>query len=247
MNKKEELKKQLKELEKKEKQDQITQELDRMRKNIPPGTCYASHQLSRYMGGKKAYNFTVIKIGEPKYEDRSWREYYYNADRVHVYKDGDKFTINRGKSEEDSPGLFKYVITEEEFNDVYNGLIPGIEKLLDDMRMRHKAVDYVSQGKHDEDAGAGALLEWAGFEYIDFQEDNASHYVYKPHTTIFEVLRWERHPYLFNKRLYKAPNWREMITHIADEMEKHAHSWGSVILERDYPRYTALRKFLKHN
>ena len=244
MDKKEELKKQLKELEKKEKKDRIQQELDRMRKSMPAGTCYASHQLSRYMGGKKAYNFTVIKIGKPVYNDREWRSYEYETERVHVYKDGNKLEISRGKSAEESPG-FKYEITEAEFNDVYNGLVPGIEKLLDEMRMRHKAVDYVSEGKHSEDAGSGALLKWAGYEWIDFEEENDTHYVHKPFTTVFEVLRWDNHPYLFNKRLYKAPMWKEMVHRIADEMEKDARSWGGSIWEKDYPRFTALRKFIK--
>ena len=242
-----ELKKELEELEELQKQDRINQQLDRMRKNIPPGTCYATHQLSRYMGGKKSYHFRVIRIKEPEYKERGYRDYWYNTDNVHVFKDGERFEVHKGKGEEDSPGLFKYEITPEEFNDVWNGLVPGIQKLVDEMRMRHKAVDYVSQGKHDEESGSQNLLEWVGFDYIDFEEKNASHYVHKPNTTVFEVLRWEHHPYLFNKRLYKAPKWREMIHRIADEMEKSARNWGSVIWERDYPRVVALRKFLKEN
>jgi hypothetical protein len=240
MDKEQELKQQLKELKEKKRKKAIQSQLDRM---TLVGKCYATHQLSRYLTTKPAYNFQVIHIVGKNYQDRGFRDYYYITDSIYVHKNGDTFQVTVGKGEEESPTLYKYEITLEQFNHVKYKLIPIIEKGIDELRDDFKAMDYVSGGDHTNESNKGDWLEKQGYEYIELKGEDK--YIYGWDKKVLEMLRWYHHPYLFNTRLYKAPNWLEILINITDDLEKKAYQWGSSIAERDLPRAAALRKFIK--
>lgn len=240
MNEEQELEQQLKALKESKRKEEIQSQLDSMELI---GKCYASHQLTRNMTNKKAYNFQVIHITGKEHQERGYRDYYYITDSIYVSKNGDAFQIITGKGEEENPTLYKYEITLEQFNHVKYKLIPMIEKGIDEIRDDFKAQDWVSQGDYGNESNQGDWLKKQGYEYIELKDND--NYIYGWDKKVLEMLRWYHHPYLFNTRLYKAPNWLEILIDITSDLEEKALQWGGSIAERDLPRAEALKKFIK--
>ena len=62
---------------------EVEETLDSMRKNMV-GKFYSSHLLNRYMGSKKAFEFSVMHVKDVKYDKGGYTKYLYVADRVEV-------------------------------------------------------------------------------------------------------------------------------------------------------------------
>ena len=137
--------------------------------------------------------------------------------------------------------MYKYEITLEQFNQVENGFIPSIEVKLNELRNAFAAQDWVSQGNYSDERNAHGHLDALGIEYIDLSTKEKFH---GSNITVFEVLRWQHHPYLYNSRLYKLDNWMAIVQSIRNEMYKDAMTWGSSIYQRDMPRIKMLDDFI---
>jgi len=90
---------------------------------------------------------------------------------------------------------------------------------------------------------ASSHLDSLGVDKFDLKEmaDRDA----KSNLTVFETLRWQHYPFLYNGLLYKLPDWDRLIEIIADDLETKASSWGGSIYTRDMPRVLGLRAFLK--
>lgn len=242
MSREEEIKKELAQIEEDKKKEQIQKQLESM---TLVGKFYATHYLNRYMTKKSSYRFDVIKITGKEYRKESahYKPYGYTGERIGVFKDGDRFTVEKVKFFDDDPHLWRYEITEKEYNQVANNFVPKIEKFIDELRDDFVATDWCSQGDWGDEKNAGQLLSDVG---IDFIELSFNEYKAKgSNARILEILRWNHHPYLFNTKLYKGQGWMEIVKNIRDKMYKNALSWGSSIYQRDMPRVETLDNFIK--
>jgi hypothetical protein len=119
----------------------------------------------------------------------------------------------------------------------------AVEASINEIRMKFKAADYVSQGEHQDHCHTHQHFDDAGIDYINFEGDDNK--VYGSNITVAEILRWNNHPFLYNLRLYKVEGWMDFVISIADKMESSARSWGGSILSRDMPRVKMLRDFIE--
>lgn len=242
MTREDELKAELKALDAKKEAKQIKQNLDNMKL---VGKHYASHQLNRYMTKKASYNFIVQKvIGKKHNPDSSFMPYSYKINRITVIKDGDTFKVDSSITYcRDGYLLNGYDITEKQFNTVKASIPPIIETAVNNIRNKFKANEHVSGGEYRDARQAHTLLDNMGIEFIDFADKKGL--FYGSNIAIFEILRWQHHPFLFNSRLYKVTGWDSIVKSILNTMKTDASSWGGGIWDRDAPRIKMLEDFIK--
>ena len=239
MKTEEQLLKELEKVREKKKEKHIQETLDKM---TLVGKCYASHLLTRYPGKRASYSFEVIHLIGKEYRPDDYHEYVYTGERISVNKNGDEFEVELSNYSCDSPNLFKYEISLNEFNTVKMQLIPAMEAAVNDVRKSFIASDYVSNGEYHNESKSQELLDVRALEYIELGEKE-----YKfsfPNADIYQLLRWNNYPYLYNSRLYKLPYWKEMIQLIIDNLKDNARIWGGKVYERDMPRAQQLQNFL---
>lgn len=240
MSREEDLKQELQEIEALKEKESIEEQLKSM---TLVGKCYASHKLNRYMTNKPSYSFTVVKITGKQHIDRSYKPFVYTGLSIHVFKNGKTFLVSRSELQDNEPSLWKYEITNEQFDTVDKLFIPGIEAHIDDLRNAFVSQDWVSQGDHDKCNKKCIYLDNLGIDYIDFKDNDGK--FHGSNLTIMEIISWNNHPFVFNGKLYKVQGWMDIVKKIRDEMQSDASSWGGGIYQRDAPRIKMLNDFIK--
>lgn len=242
MNTIENLQKQIDAIKHKEQQDKITKRLEEM---TLVGTFWASHLLDRKIINKPKYHFKLWKITGKEYvESRSTytNPFCYTGILISVNCNSkDDFNISITNFKDDfSSSVFKYKITEEEFNIVYKKFLPTVETFIDNIRINFKAQDYVCQGDYRDNKIAHSFLDNLNIEYIELSNEKLE--LSQHGITIIELLRWNHHPYLYNTRLYKLKDWdkilEKIIYTITDKYLPDHH---------DYERAKAIKIFLEKN
>lgn len=239
------IEKDLENAKKVKKDKEIAKELSNM--NLV-GKCYSTHHLNRHMTSKPSYHFEVIYIIDKNYNKAHYSKYYYIVDILNVFKNGSSFKISRNIENIGRSSLsFNNEITLEQFNHVVNTVIPDCEASVGKLRFAFKHRDYVSSGDYGDERNKGELLDDQGIKCIDLETlpEKIKEKGYS-NIGILEILRWQRHPYLYNSKLYKSLNWLELIIKIRDDLRNHAYSWGDSILDRDLPRIALLDKFISY-
>lgn len=239
MTREEELQKELAEIAAKKEQDIIDAGLARM---TLVGKCFASHLLYRDISKGKSYRFSVVHYTDKKYEKNSLWKYVYTGYQIDIFRYNNTFRVDCCEVTTESQS-FQYEISLNEFNTVVNTLIPAIERDVNTARNNFKAFDYVSNGRHSEEQASHSHLDKLFVPYIDLSD--GKHHFQGSHITVYEILKWEHHPFLYNSRLYQLPNWLEIVQSIRDNIYKNALIWGGVIQDRDMPRVRILDDFIK--
>lgn len=202
------------------------------------GKGYATHSLNTYLNkGKPSFNFKMIYVhGAEIYQNTEIR---YIVDILEFRKMGDDYVFQIQKHNYYSQipfysGEFRYDITLEQFEQVRNSFIPKLETAIDELRFDYKANNLVSQGDYSNLRSQYEHLKDLGYVFLKLDTE---------HHKVWEILRWQHHPFLFNEFLMFTKDSFKIIKNIADTMEKHSISWGGSIYTRDAPRVAALRVF----
>jgi hypothetical protein len=231
-----ELEKQLEKAKEEKKEERVQIHLKEAKKQT--GVGWASHSLNSYMNSKRpAFDFHMFWVHDAILTERD--EIRYDITVLDFAKTGDDYRMNICKNNyyDEIPfylGQSRYPITLEQLNTFKSSFIPKLETAMDELRFDYKGGRLISQGDYSKERSAYELMKEAGFEFMDLE---------KEHHKVWELLKWNHHPFVFNGFLTKTKTSFDIIRHIYTKMEKDAYAWGSSILERDLPRVEAMRTF----
>lgn len=151
------------------------------------GKFFATHHLNRYMTNKPSYHFSLRKITGKNYDETDYQPYAYTGEEINVLKLGETFRIAKDNFRDVENSLYKYEITEEQYNTVSLGLIPKIEKFINELRESFVAQDFCSGGTWTDEKSSQELLDELKIPFIELAFD-----IYKAkgsNATILELLR----------------------------------------------------------
>lgn len=232
----EQLRQQLVEVEKQEKEQIKTEALEREKHWI--GKCYSSHLFQRVPTSGKEITLRRI-IGLEWVNDRV---YYVGEHITFLYHPKDRFKVEIQKEwRTDSPfpswlSSFSHEISNELFEQVYNEVQIHADTYFDKIRAMFKQTEYIRQGDHNKE---NSKLKWLSKQKFITLPDTG-------YPCIKDILAWQNHPFLYgNDQLLNTKESIDIVKEIADDMQENARSWGGSIWERDAPRIKILNEFYK--
>lgn len=235
-----ELEADLKAAKEREKVEQLNQDLEEALKY--KNKCYATHLLSR---GTERVGTTVAirKIEDVVIQNDKIIYWVYTIEYRRLKDFGVDFQTR--KTYYDNPfhySSFKHEITLEQFEATRQISEAQIDLIGDSLKKGlNPPSDYINGHTHTEEANNISLMMFSGIPFIELNDQRCEN----TNLSIKELLIYNHHPFVIGgKYLINNSYSKIIVKQIADDMEKHAYDWGSSILERDYPRVQALRKFL---
>jgi hypothetical protein len=233
---KQQLIKQLQEVEQKEKEQYIQGQLLSCEKYR--NKCYSTHLFQKLP--KPGKEIRVRKITDV-YWDKGNENVYYKFEEIvfirYSYCSRFQFSITESSSNDPFPswiGAWSHEITPQLFNTVKEQSQALAEIYFDSIKAMFKQDYLITQG--DSSIGNSKLRWLSDFEFIDLNT--------KGYDNINDLIRWNNHPFHYGEnKLLNTKDSIEIIKKIADEMEIKMWQWGGSILERDAPRVKALRSF----
>lgn len=203
------------------------------------GTCRSTHTFKRLpTKAKELHLRKVIDVGIFP----GGKLYYECRTITFMYDiDSHSLTFTIGTSKHDTPypywlGSFCHEISEEVFDNVFNGTQVHADTYFDKIRGLFTQSEYITVGDSIKEDSRMELLS----KYHEFV-DVPGVYNSECCGSISELLGWHNHPYLFrHNKLLKTKESFSIIKDIADKLYRSAITNGGSIADRDLPRAKVL-------
>lgn len=229
-----ELEQEIQQIKASEKQAKLLEKLDKAVERTGKG--YATHSLNTYMNsGKASFNFKCFFVHRAFIKEDNIN---YEIELFEFTKLGEDYNIKVETRDyyTEVPywmGHFRYDMSIEQLKQFKHNFIPKLETAIDELRFDIKANSLISMGDFQDIKSKHSLLLNAGNSFIDMKE----------FPKVWEILRWNHHPFLYEEHLLNNAESISIIKNIADTMYSNAISWGGSIYSRDKPRVEALNNF----